>query len=108
MHKAVSLVVFSKMMPWDSVYNKVPHPTSQQLDKLLQRATEHAHKNGVTQVHDMGSYGGWIDLETYRRAYANQTLGIRIYSFVSLSTWQKMADFVKQNGKEMTCCAGEV
>ena len=47
----------------------------------------------------MGSYGGWIDLETYRRAYTNQTLGIRIYSFVSLSTWQKLADYVKQNGK---------
>jgi len=81
------------------VYNKIPDPTSQQLDKLLQRATGHAHKNGVTQVHDMGSYGGWIDLETYRRAYTNQTLGIRIYSFVSLSTWQKLADYVKQNGK---------
>ncbi len=81
------------------IYNKIPNPSGEQLDNLLQKAIAHAHRNGVTQIHDVGSYGGWIDLETYLRAQAAGKLGIRIYSFVSLSRWKKMAEYVSKNGK---------
>jgi predicted amidohydrolase YtcJ len=80
--------------------NKViPDPSEKELDEYLQAAMQHAFENGVTQVHDVGSYGGWIDLTTYRRNYTNKKLDLRIYSFVSISTWARMDSFCKKEGK---------
>jgi len=75
-----------------------PNPSDAELDECLRRAVQHAFSHGLTQVHDMGSFGGWPDLATYRRAYSNHQLNLRIYSFVPVSTWQRMDSFVKQNG----------
>ena len=83
----------------DLVYRVIPDPTEKQLDDYLQAAIQHAFRNGVTQVHDVASYGGWIDLATYRRNYANKKLDLRIYSFVPLSTWSKLDSFCKKEGK---------
>ena len=47
----------------------------------------------------MGTYGGWIDMATYRRAEAAGKLPIRIYSFVAISSWAKLDSFVKINGR---------
>jgi predicted amidohydrolase YtcJ len=80
--------------------NKViPDPSEQELDEYLQAAIQYAFENGVTQVHDVASYGGWIDLATYRRNYTNKKLDLRIYSFVPLSTWKKLDSFCKKEGK---------
>ncbi len=76
----------------------IPNPTENELDGALQRAAKHALAHGITQVHDMSSYGGWIDMATYRRAESAGQLPIRIYSFVAIRTWQKLDSFVKQNG----------
>lgn len=81
------------------VYKIIPEPSEQELDEYMQAAVQHAFENGVTQVHDMGSYGGWTDLATYRRNYANKKLDLRIYSFVPLSTWAKLDSFCKKEGK---------
>lgn len=81
------------------VYRVIPDPSEKELDEYLQTAVQHAFENGVTQVHDVGSYGGWIDLATYRRNYKNKMLDLRIYSFVPLSTWAKMDSFCKKEGK---------
>jgi len=75
-----------------------PNPSDAELDECLRRAVQHAFSHGLTQVHDMGSFGGWPDLATYRRAYSNHQLDLRIYSFVPVSTWQRLDSFVKQNG----------
>lgn len=83
----------------DLVYRQIPDPSEKQLDEYLEAAVQHAFENGVTQVHDVGSYGGWIDLATYRRNYANKKLDLRIYSFVPLSTWQRLDSFCKREGK---------
>jgi len=80
------------------VYKIIPDPSSSVLDESLQRAIQHAFEHGLTQVHDMSSYGGWLDLSTYRRAYANHRLDLRIYSFVPIYTWKKLDSFVKKNG----------
>ena len=83
-----------------SLVNKViPDPSEKELDEYLQAATNHAFENGVTQVHDVSSYGGWIDLATYRRNYAAKKLDLRVYSFVPLSTWAKLDSFCKKEGK---------
>ncbi|HEX8332466.1 MAG TPA: amidohydrolase, partial [Segetibacter sp.] len=82
------------------VYNVIPELTNQEMDESLDRAVNEAYRNGVTQVHDMGSYGGWQDLETYQRAYNNNNkLNLRIYSFVPLSSWARLDSFVEKNGK---------
>ena len=77
----------------------IPNPSEKELDEYLQTAMKHAFENGVTQVHDVSSYGGWIDLATYQRNYANKKLDLRIYSFVPLSTWAKLDSFCKKEGK---------
>jgi len=81
------------------VYKVIPDPSQKELDEYLQAAVHHAFENGVTQVHDMGGYGGWVDLATYRRNYANKKLDLRIYSFVPLGSWAKLDSFCKKEGK---------
>ena len=81
------------------LYKVIPDPSEKELDEYLQAATQHAFQNGVTQVHDVASYGGWIDLATYRRNYANKKLDLRLYSFVPLGTWKKLDSFCKKEGK---------
>ncbi|MBI1783274.1 MAG: amidohydrolase [Sphingobacteriales bacterium] len=81
------------------MFNIIPVATEKELDEYFQRAQQHAFENGVTQINDVGSYGGWIDMATYRRAQQNKQLDLRIYSFVALNTWQKLDSFVKKNGR---------
>jgi predicted amidohydrolase YtcJ len=47
----------------------------------------------------MGSFGGWVDLNTYRNAYAKNKLPLRIYSFVPIRSWQRLDDYIKKNGR---------
>jgi predicted amidohydrolase YtcJ len=81
------------------MYRVIPDPSEKELDEYLNAAIQHAFENGVTQVHDMGSYAGWLDLATYRRNYANKKLDLRIYSFVPLGTWARLDSFCKKEGK---------
>jgi predicted amidohydrolase YtcJ len=81
------------------MYAVIPDPSQKELDEYLQRAVQEAFSHGVTQVNDMSSYGGWLDLATYRRAYANNQLYLRIYSFVPIYTWARLDSFVKANGR---------
>ena len=83
----------------DLVFKIIPDPSEKELDEYLKAAMKHAFENGVTEVHDMSSYGGWLDLATYRRNYAAKKLDLRIYSFVPLSTWAKLDSFCKKEGK---------
>lgn len=80
--------------------NKViPPPTQKEYDEYLERASQHAIENGVTEVHDVSSYGGWPELETYHKAYKNGKLKLRIYSFVPLKDWKELSAYVKKNGR---------
>lgn len=80
------------------VYAVMPDRSETELDEALQRAIQHALSLGVTQVHDVGSFGGWADLATYRRAWDKGELPMRIYSFVPISSWEKLANYVAENG----------
>jgi predicted amidohydrolase YtcJ len=80
------------------VIHIIPPPSEKELGECLQRAIQDALSLGVTQIHDMGSYGGWPDLATYQNAYSNENLALRIYSFVPTSDWRKLDSFVKTHG----------
>lgn len=79
--------------------NFVPLPTEKQLDEYLNLASQHAIENGVTQVHDMSSYNGWKEMETYQRAYKNLKLKLRVYALVPLKDWEKLHQFIQKNGR---------
>lgn len=78
------------------VWRVVPESTPEELEEALQRAQEHALRLGVTTVHDMA---GWDDLTAYRRARDAGTLRLRIYSFVPISTWERLRDHVATSGR---------
>lgn len=82
----------------DLVYAVMPAPTEEELDEALARATAHALSLGVTQVHDVGSFGGWTDLATFRRAEEAGRLGLRVYALVPLATWSRLAAYIEENG----------
>lgn len=81
------------------VYAVIPPMSASELDESLQRAVQEAHRLGITQVHDMGSYGGFTDLETYRRARRNDQLKLRIYSFMPLGAWAKLDSLINRDGR---------
>ncbi|MBS1947116.1 MAG: amidohydrolase [Bacteroidetes bacterium] len=82
----------------DLISKVIPAPTQEELDEYLKRAVQEAFEHGITEVNDMSTYGGWPDMATYRKAYAEHKLDLRIYSFVPLKTWAKLDSFVKKEG----------
>ncbi|QXD15864.1 amidohydrolase [Rhodocaloribacter litoris] len=83
----------------DLVFAVIPPPSEEELDEALERAMAHAVALGVTQVHDMGTYGGWTDLATYRRAHARGALKLRLYAFVPLADAARLAAYVDAHGR---------
>lgn len=83
----------------DMVSRTMPDHDTAALDKMLVRAQEHALSLGITQVADVNSYGGWTDLETYRRHHEKNLLKLRIYSMVPISGWEKMQEYIEKNGR---------
>jgi predicted amidohydrolase YtcJ len=81
------------------VINAITPPTNELLDQYFDAAAKHAVERGVTNVTDMNSFGGWSDLETYRRAWKTDRMILRMYSFVPLATWERMDSFVQKNGR---------
>ncbi len=81
------------------VYRVMPDPGKAVFDEMFNRAQAHALSLGVTQVHDVGSYGGWPDLNTYQRAKADGRLNMRIYAFVPLASWQRLSQYIAENGR---------
>lgn len=77
------------------LWRVVPEATDVELADAFKRAQAHALARGVTMIMDMGS---WEALETYRQARARRDLKIRIYSFVPLSTWARMRDYIGREG----------
>ena len=74
----------------------VPDPTEVQDDRALDAAMAYVAAQGVTSVHDMGSWG---NLAVYRRAHAAGRLTTRIYAGVPLSSWERLRDSVAANGR---------
>ena len=74
----------------------VPDPLPAQEDEALDAAMRHVAEQGVTSVHNMGT---WRDLEVFGRANAARRLRTRIYSAVPLATWEQLRDTVRARGR---------
>jgi len=66
---------------------KVPPPSDEMKDRALDAAMHHVAAQGVTTIHNMGS---WDDLDVFARANRAHRLGTRVYAAVPLRTWQKL------------------
>jgi predicted amidohydrolase YtcJ len=74
----------------------VPDPTREQDDAALEAAMRHVAEQGVTSIHNMGT---WRHLEIFGRAHRAGRLRTRIYSAVPISTWERLRDHVAANGR---------
>lgn len=84
----------------DLVTTCIPKPSAQDLDAALARATAHAHRHGVTQVHDKGELPpSWRDLEVLERAEAAGELALRVSVATPTCEWQALADRVASRGR---------
>jgi predicted amidohydrolase YtcJ/D-aminopeptidase len=82
----------------NAVYAVIPPPSAARVDEAMARGYEEALSRGLTQIHDM-SDGNWRALEAFRRQRAAGSLPLRVYSFVPIADWAKMAEFVRANGR---------
>jgi len=74
----------------------VPPASPEQSDRALDAAMAHVAAQGVTTVHNMGS---WEDLATFERAHRAGRLRTRIYAAVPLSTWERLRDTIAARGR---------
>jgi predicted amidohydrolase YtcJ len=66
------------------------------MDRALDAAMRYVAAQGVTSVHNMGS---WSDLATFERAHAAGRLRTRIYAAVPLASWERLRDHVAARGR---------
>ncbi|MGH7720383.1 MAG: amidohydrolase [Gemmatimonadaceae bacterium] len=74
----------------------VPEPGAELTDRALDAAMQFVAAQGVTTVHNMGS---WSDLATFERARSAGRLRTRIYAAVPVSTWERLRDTVAARGR---------
>lgn len=79
----------------DLVFAVIPPPSAAMNDRALEAAMTYVAAQGVTAVHNMGS---WDDLETFARAHAAGRLRTRIYAAVPLASWERLAAYVRAHG----------
>jgi predicted amidohydrolase YtcJ len=74
----------------------VPDPTVEQEDRALDAAMRFVAMQGVTSVHNMGT---WNELAVFERARHAGRLRTRIYAAVPLGTWERLRDTVAARGR---------
>jgi predicted amidohydrolase YtcJ len=79
----------------------IPEPSDEMRDRALAAAMQYVAEQGVTSVHNMGSWG---DLATFARARRAGALNTRIYAAVPLASWERLRGVVA--GKEYGGAAG--
>src|SRR5262245_7241399 len=69
----------------------VPPASAEMNDRVMLTAMKYLNEQGVTTVHNMGTFG---DLEIFARAAKAQRLTTRIYAVTPLPEWEKLRDVV--------------
>ena len=73
-----------------------PNPPAELEDRALDAAMNYVAAQGVTSVHNMGSWG---DLAVFERAHKAGRMRTRIYAAVPLATWERLRDTVAARGR---------
>jgi predicted amidohydrolase YtcJ len=74
----------------------IPDPLPAQEDAALTAAMKYVAEQGVTSVHNMGT---WDQLAAFERAARAGRLNTRIYAAVPISTWERLRDTVAARGR---------
>jgi hypothetical protein len=74
----------------------VPEPTPAQVDRAVDAAMSYLAGNGVTSVHNMGTFD---DLTAFQRAERTHRMKTRIYAVVPLASWKQLAAMVTTHGR---------
>ncbi|HEX9564999.1 MAG TPA: amidohydrolase [Gemmatimonadaceae bacterium] len=77
------------------VWRVVPVAPPPLQDRALDTAMAYVAAQGVTSVHNMGS---WSDLAIFERARSAGRLRTRIYAAVPLATWERLRDTIAARG----------
>jgi len=80
----------------DAVNATAPDPPPELEDRALDAAMSYVAQQGVTAVHNMGT---WRDLAIFDRAHRANRLATRIYAAVPLATWEQLRDTVASRGR---------
>ena len=72
-----------------------PDPSPEQVDRAVDAAMTYVAGNGVTSVHNMGTFA---DLAAFERAQASGRMKTRIYAVVPLASWAQLRDRVNARG----------
>jgi predicted amidohydrolase YtcJ len=80
----------------DAVNAVAPNPPAELEDRALDAAMKYVAAQGVTSVHNMGS---WNDVAVFDRARKAERMRTRIYAAVPLSTWEQLRDTVAAHGR---------
>ena len=75
------------------VQRVVPPPSDEMRDRALRAAMTHVAAQGVTTIHNMGT---WSDLATFARARQAHALTTRVYGVVPLADWERLRDVVSR------------
>lgn len=73
------------------VQKVVPPPSDDMRDRALAAAMSYVAEQGVTSIHNMGT---WNHLATFTRARRANTLSTRIYAVVPLADWEQLRNVV--------------
>src|SRR5689334_4386235 len=74
----------------------VPEPPAAVVDRAVDAAFSYLAGNGVTSVHNMGTFA---DLSAFERAHESGRMKTRIYAVVPLAQWARLRDTVSARGR---------
>ncbi|MEW5915351.1 MAG: amidohydrolase, partial [Gemmatimonadota bacterium] len=74
----------------------ITDPPPEVEDRALDAAMKYVAANGVTTVHNMGT---WNDVAIFERAHNAGRLTTRIYAAVPIDTWERLRDTVAARGR---------
>ncbi|MDQ6611508.1 MAG: amidohydrolase [Gemmatimonadota bacterium] len=74
----------------------MPEHSDADWDDALQSAMRYVARQGVTSVHNMGT---WAELDIFKRARQLNKLQTRIYAAVPLPDWERLRDTILRDGR---------
>ena len=73
----------------------IPEPSEEMKDKALKSAMQYVARQGVTSIHNMGT---WNELKIFERLHKEGKLRTRISAAVPLETWEQLYDKINSEG----------